>query len=229
TGRFINADGIIGANKDLLGYNLFAYCSNNPINASDPSGQKILYDDLGRAYTKGGIIDYNGTDGKVFRDVTLEIYFVLKQDAMLTKNLSTDSDSLFNLLFVHLLFHELVKDKAAWDIKREESWEKTIGTSFPGNGTTVYYNGYYMTPEQLGNYTYGYLGAAFGFPYIELVGGSFYAAGFPTQVNELTNEVIDWCFINLGYNDFNGAIFSTSSIGVGGGFSGGGGGGIDND
>ncbi|HBL84046.1 MAG: hypothetical protein A2Y17_05590 [Clostridiales bacterium GWF2_38_85] len=51
-GRFINSDGIIGANKDLLGYNLFAYCSNNPVNASDPSGQKILYDDLGRAYFK---------------------------------------------------------------------------------------------------------------------------------------------------------------------------------
>ncbi|OGO91626.1 MAG: hypothetical protein A2Y17_11550 [Clostridiales bacterium GWF2_38_85] len=70
---------------------------------------------------------------------------------MLTKNLSTDSDSLFNLLFVHLLFHELVKDKAPWDIKRKEKWEETIGTSFPGTDTIVYYNGYYMTPEQIGN------------------------------------------------------------------------------
>ena len=37
-GRFINADGIIGANGGLVGYNMFAYCNNNPVNHSDPSG-----------------------------------------------------------------------------------------------------------------------------------------------------------------------------------------------
>ncbi|HBL85010.1 MAG TPA: hypothetical protein DDZ99_08975, partial [Clostridiales bacterium] len=45
TGRFINADGLLGANGDLLAYNLFAYCSNNPVNYDDPSGYK--------KYTKG--------------------------------------------------------------------------------------------------------------------------------------------------------------------------------
>ena len=37
-GRFINADGIIGANGGLPGYNLFAYCNNNPIMFTDPNG-----------------------------------------------------------------------------------------------------------------------------------------------------------------------------------------------
>ena len=37
-GRFLNADGIINANNDVLGNNLFVYCSNNPISFSDPSG-----------------------------------------------------------------------------------------------------------------------------------------------------------------------------------------------
>ncbi len=38
--RFINADSIdfLGANGDLLSYNLYAYCSNNPVNYSDVSG-----------------------------------------------------------------------------------------------------------------------------------------------------------------------------------------------
>ena len=39
TGRFINADGIIGANEDLGSYNLYAYCGNNPISRADSSGQ----------------------------------------------------------------------------------------------------------------------------------------------------------------------------------------------
>ena len=38
-GRFLNADSIIGANQDILGYNLYAYVSNNPINNSDTSGR----------------------------------------------------------------------------------------------------------------------------------------------------------------------------------------------
>lgn len=41
-GRFINADSLTGANQDLQSYNLFAYCSNNPVNYLDPSGAGIF-------------------------------------------------------------------------------------------------------------------------------------------------------------------------------------------
>lgn len=41
-GRFLNADGTIGANRDLISYNLYAYVSNNPIMHSDPTGQGIF-------------------------------------------------------------------------------------------------------------------------------------------------------------------------------------------
>ena len=36
-GRFLNADGQL--NGGLLGYNMFAYCGNNPVNNVDPSGE----------------------------------------------------------------------------------------------------------------------------------------------------------------------------------------------
>jgi len=36
--RFINADGIIGANKDILGYNIYGYVGNNPVNNSYDNG-----------------------------------------------------------------------------------------------------------------------------------------------------------------------------------------------
>ena len=45
-GRFISADNHINANGDLIGFNMFAYCSNNPVMFVDPTGQfwKELWD-----------------------------------------------------------------------------------------------------------------------------------------------------------------------------------------
>ena len=40
--RFINADGYINANGDFLGFNMFAYCSNNPVMYVDDTGENAL-------------------------------------------------------------------------------------------------------------------------------------------------------------------------------------------
>ncbi len=37
-GRFINADGTLNGNGDITGFNMFAYCSNNPVMFADQSG-----------------------------------------------------------------------------------------------------------------------------------------------------------------------------------------------
>ena len=43
-GRFISADDTqyLGASGTALGYNLFGYCENNPVNAADPSGEYAI-------------------------------------------------------------------------------------------------------------------------------------------------------------------------------------------
>ena len=37
--RFINADGYASTGQSYLGYNIFSYCNNSPVNASDPNGE----------------------------------------------------------------------------------------------------------------------------------------------------------------------------------------------
>ena len=39
---FINADGIIGANDDILSSNMYPYVSNNPVNLSDEIGYGLF-------------------------------------------------------------------------------------------------------------------------------------------------------------------------------------------
>ena len=38
-GRFLNADGYVSTGSGLLGYNMFAYCNNNPVMYVDPDGE----------------------------------------------------------------------------------------------------------------------------------------------------------------------------------------------
>ena len=41
-GRFINADGQLNQQESISGYNLFAYCGNNPVKNSDPDGHSFI-------------------------------------------------------------------------------------------------------------------------------------------------------------------------------------------
>ena len=38
-GRFLNADGYVSTGTGLLGYNMYAYCNNNPVMGYDPTGE----------------------------------------------------------------------------------------------------------------------------------------------------------------------------------------------
>ena len=83
----------------------------------------------------------------------------------------------------------------------------TIRSTFPGDGTKVYYSGLLMNPEEMGNYTYGYIGAALGFSPQILFTGSWYAAGMPTfgfsaitdNLTSLLYEFVDWPLISVGW------------------------------
>lgn len=40
--RFLSADSYINSNGDLTGYNMYAYCSNNPVMYIDPTGEALI-------------------------------------------------------------------------------------------------------------------------------------------------------------------------------------------
>jgi len=58
TGRFLNADSHINANGDISGFNMYAYCSNNPVMCVDLSGSSLINGSLNEYV--GGSTKRNG-------------------------------------------------------------------------------------------------------------------------------------------------------------------------
>ena len=196
---------------------MFAYCENNPVFTVDPSGhfyasvneyqelldidQNGIPDYLDRrwvAITEKNKKQYYPDQAK--RDVTEEVDNALTSymySALLVRKMGEKLSVL--AMYKYSSFYELVNHNATWDIKRETRWEETIGTPFPGVGEIVVYRNVYVTPEALGNYIYGMLGRAYGFSMEELLIGSAYAAGFPTEGPGFDNEMQDWSYITMGF------------------------------
>lgn len=112
-------------------------------------------------------------------------------------------------------FYKEVTHGGSWDIKVPEMWDKTIGTEPPGSDTPIVFRGQIMTRESLGNWTYGYIGAALGLPSEMLLAGSWGAdaiykngktvrisPSFPWQGEKWENERGDWDHILDGFNAY---------------------------
>ena len=183
---------------------MFAYCGNSPVTRYDPTGNRYC---MVHAYDRdgGGPGNSSVVEGVPLRDVTEEINNALYAEVQKAAkqrymaNRLPDSLKLAGEAYIYLDFNFKVNHEAQWDIKRPEPWEHTIGTNFPGKDVQVLYEGLVMTPESLGNYTYSYIGRAKGIPLAILFVGSYYAAGFPTGVKDLYQELKDWIYITIGY------------------------------
>ena len=177
---------------------MYAYCGSNPILNSDPAGTR-------HEISAGGV---------GCRDVTKEIMDSLHEECRQIKKFKSmargvaaatapfDATARSSIVTAASCvdFYLKVNHQAPWDIKRKDPWRKTIGTPYPGAESTVSFDGMLMTPEMLGNFTYGYLGCKYGFSLPLLYAGSYYAAGFPTDGSDLDNELWDWGWITKGYS-----------------------------
>ena len=191
--------------SDILGYNLFAYCNNNPVVSCDPLGLCSL------AWSQGyqGPCPGKGRPGCMdnrYRDVTNEVDSALipaaerGQSFRNSQNSTYSTNPIVSETMIYTKFTLEVFHNAPWDIKREEPWEETIGTPYPGSDVLIIYHDSLTTVQELGNYTYGYLGYNYGIPLEILYAGSYVAAGFPIKESKFNHEVYeDWPPIKKGY------------------------------
>ena len=72
-GRFLNEDGYISTGTGLLGYNMYAYCNNNPVMGYDPTGYfevDIMEDDCPPFQEDGPVYSGTGNAGYVHGKVS---------------------------------------------------------------------------------------------------------------------------------------------------------------
>ncbi len=95
-----------------------------------------------------------------------------------------------------------------WDIKRPEPWKKTLGISYPGSyNSLVIISDLFTTPEEMGNFLYGYAGAATNISEKILIFGSIYASKIwknSATDMQIENEFLDHNAIREGIRCYNG-------------------------
>ena len=220
THRFINADSYASTGQGIVGTNMFAYCLNNPVNMTDPSGTSSsssgdsngngipdYLDNRWFLLTEKYKIQFASANGSL-RDVTEEVDSALLNACLTGRSYRTTIENAgffyesSYLLSAYKQFYNMVNHEAAWDIKRKEQWEATIGTDFPGNGVIVLYRGQAMTPEDIGNYTYGVIGNSFGFSLEVLIMGSQDRGRFSvlreTITQGTTTRILDFIYDESG-------------------------------
>ena len=116
TCRFINADGYVSTGQGVLGYNMFAYCGNNPVMSVDPSGESssfALFIVSTVAYSIIAFISSSILDGLSYEDSC--------GDALIIKPLGDDAE-------LDVLFYDIeVNDISIGNVSAATDITATIG------------------------------------------------------------------------------------------------------
>ena len=144
--------------------------ASEPIDPNDPAYQAMnaaLTDDQRAAGLS--VVKING---EYYVDVTIMINTRLQEVEQDFRNHGTHNPAIFypaipnqGLRLANTAwFISQVKGNGPWDIKVVDSWEKQFGDilELKDMSKAFAYNGQVVTPENLGNLTYGYLGRAMG-------------------------------------------------------------------
>ena len=215
--RFINADVLIQSSGSVLGYNMFAYCNNNPVLLADSHGLRPIlsssFEEETDEQKKASIVfmkRYVKSNFTVYYDITNDVDAAFEEYVSSASEWRIVSDiisgpfsfSIFDVIGL-FDFYSLNQDDGPLNYKNEDVWNSYINVPFPGKHSRVLYHGLVLSPEDLGNYLYGRLGAAKGYSIDLLLFASFYVADFPREdTPAYNNEMNDQKWIILGYNQY---------------------------
>ena len=107
------------------------------------------------------------------------------------------------------VFANLVKTGGLFDIKNQSEWQYPYGITDAEKQMTPFmrYNGRLWTSEQLGNYFYGYLGAAYGYglEFLSFGAGVYQIASGGSDWSYYSgyfDEPMDNYYITMGWNAY---------------------------
>ena len=118
-GRFINADAFTSTGQGILGNNMFAYCSNNPVNYADENGQSAilaLLIDAGIDGLVGGFVNAVctfSTTGSLTE--TLEAFAVGFGEGFVV-GIFDDAATIFKIWNAVSTVVECIKSGASWEM-----------------------------------------------------------------------------------------------------------------
>ena len=147
--RFINADGYVSTGQGLTGYNMFAYCNNNPVNYVDYSGESAfgivllillsvgvlgvltscdnpdandIYDTYGDVGDVLGFVDDSAQFGE---DLTVHKKYMYSYSTAVSRYYQTDTNELYWDEYLEEAFSN-DKEKCISSIEQDISFLKTI-------------------------------------------------------------------------------------------------------
>lgn len=163
-GRFINADNYISTDSGPLGDNMYLYCNNNPISYVDSDGNSILAGMVIGIAAVGTIILLNSINR--MKKAKKEIKKVQNKKNIpdrtkqLNETLKKNVDNMQRYIYPNQPpviktknFINNVKENGPMDLKNIKEFQSTIS-----------YNGIIMEPQDVGNFNFGYIGRAYGYP-----------------------------------------------------------------
>ena len=191
--RFISPDSYLCANRDIISNNLYVYCSNNPINNSDNTGESLFV--LACKLIKAGVKIYTKIKKslekkepkkkkkkkttKKLPDYTEQLNKVLEKNKRTANIVNNTTTYVGSTAF----FYEKEQIGGDWDYKLEENWSRDIDVPYLGYNGEFIFNGEVITAEDFGNMHYGYIGSAMSYPETVLyIGGGYARCGITEEI-----------------------------------------------
>ena len=136
----------------------------------------------------------------------IQVYDITTPFNKLLNTAKTEAEKWYNTCNA-IWFYKKVNHECDWDIKRPIPWFNAMRISYPGSSSSyVVYRDHYTTPEELGNFLYGYAGTAAKFSEDILIAGSIFASRIwkknPTQ-QAIWGEFTDHTSIRKGIRYYN--------------------------